>query len=213
MINEKFEIYYNFLIEENAKYNLTAITERTEVEIKHFMDSLALDKYVKVDGLKVCDVGSGAGFPGIPLKIMHPSMELTIIEPTLKRCNFLKELCKKLDIEANIICMRAEDAKEFREQFDIVLARAVARLNVLLELCTPLVKVGGKFIAYKGPDALVEVNEAVKAEKELNMKMVNSYIYDLDNGYGKRVLIEYLKVKNTPTIYPRVYSKIKKNSL
>lgn len=211
-MNDKFKIYYEFLVRENEKYNLTAITEENEVNVKHFEDSLSLLNYLNIDNLKVCDVGSGAGFPGIPLKIMNPTIKLTIIEPTLKRCNFLKELCKLLDIDVTIINKRSEEV-DLREEFDIVVARAVAKLNVLLELCIPLTKVNGHFIAYKGSNYKEEIQESKNALKVLKTKVSNTYTYSLNNNYGERCLIDCLKEEITPTIYPRMYSKIKKNSL
>ena len=147
---EKFKIYYEFLISENQKYNLTSITDANEVYIKHFYDSCVLLNYFYLSDSTLCDVGSGAGFPGIPLKIINDSIKLTIVEPTAKRINFLKELCEKLEIkDVEFICDRAENvAKERREEFDFVTARAVSALPTLLELTIPLVRVGGSFISY-----------------------------------------------------------------
>ena len=146
--NNQFKIYYEFLISENEKYNLTSITNKDEVYIKHFYDSIQLENIINFEKkIDMCDVGSGAGFPSIPLKILYPNINLTIIEPTLKRCNFLKELCEKLKLEnVTIINDRAENIKDLK--FDIVTARAVSNLPILLELCIPLTKGNAYFIAY-----------------------------------------------------------------
>ena len=164
-MENKFEIYYNRLIEVNSYMNLTAITEREEVYIKHFLDSLFITKAIDITKpFSLCDVGSGAGFPSIPLAIVTNNAKVTIIDALNKRINFINDLAQKLNLDnVNAIHARAEDyAKEKREDFDYVTARAVARLNVLVELCLPLVKVGGLFIAMKTQDE-VELNEAKNA--------------------------------------------------
>lgn len=209
--NDSFKKYYNFLIEENKKYNLTTITDEKEVYFKHFIDSLSLENVVDVDNTCFCDVGSGAGFPSIPLKIMHPSMHLTIIEPTLKRCNFLKELISLLKLEnVEIINDRAENIKN--RHFDVVTARAVSNLPMLLELCIPLVKVKGYFIAFKGSNYYEELTLSNNALLKLDAKVVDIYKYDLAE-YGCHYLIKVLKEKETNKIYPRIYSQIKKKPL
>lgn len=213
--SDKFKIYYEFLVSENEKYNLTSITNIDEVYIKHFYDSSCALLYFDLTNKSLCDIGSGAGFPGIPLKILNPSIKLTIIEPTLKRVNFLKELCNRLEInDVNIVCDRAESAiSSFREAFDFVTARAVSNLRVLLELTIPYVSVKGSFIAYKGSNYLDEVNEAKGALKKLNSKVANTYMYNLPNDLGERVIIEIKKEKSCDLIYPRDYAKIKKKPL
>lgn len=212
---EKFKIYYEFLISENQKYNLTSITDVNEVYIKHFYDSCVLLNYFDLSDSTLCDVGSGAGFPGIPLKIINDSIKLTIVEPTTKRINFLKELCNKLEIkDVEFICDRAENvAKERREEFDFVTARAVSALPTLLELTIPLVRVGGSFISYKGSNYLEEVEASKNALNVLSSKVNNCFEYELPNEMGKRCLIEVKKVKKTNLVYPREYAKIKKKPL
>ena len=214
-MENKFEIYYNRLIEVNSYMNLTAITEREEVYIKHFLDSLFITKAIDITKpFSLCDVGSGAGFPSIPLAIVTNNAKVTIIDALNKRINFINDLAQKLNGEdGNDIHARAEDyAKEKREDFDYVTARAVARLNVLVELCLPLVKVGGLFIAMKTQDE-DELNEAKNAISILGGKIENIISFNLPNDYGKRSIIIIKKIKNTPSKYPRGFSKIKERPL
>lgn len=213
---DQFEKYASFLIVENEKYNLTSIKDINEIYVKHFYDSL---KLIDVLNLNVAsnflDIGSGAGFPGIPVKILFPHLKLTIIEPTLKRCNFLTQLCELLELDnVEIINDRAENIKEeHRECFDVVTARAVANLSILLELTVPYVKINGSFLGLKGSSYIEEMEEAKNAIKTLNCKVVNVYNYDLPEELGKRVIINFLKTKKTNTIYPRKYAVIKKKHL
>lgn len=214
--NKKFEIYYKFLVSENEKYNLTNITLKEDVYIKHFLDSISIENIYDLNQhISVCDVGSGAGFPAVPLKIMYPNIKLTIIEPTLKRCNFLKQLFEKLEIkDVNIINDRAENVKNIK--FDLVTARAVSNLPMLLELCLPLVKVNGKFIALKGSNYKEELCKSNNALKVLNGKVSSVKEYTLFNDeekYGIHSLIEITKEKECSNIYPRAYSLIKKKPL
>ena len=195
--------------------NLTAITEREEVYIKHFLDSLFITKAIDITKpFSLCDVGSGAGFPSIPLAIVTNNAKVTIIDALNKRINFINDLAQKLNLDnVNAIHARAEDyAKEKREDFDYVTARAVARLNVLVELCLPLVKVGGLFIAMKTQDE-DELNEAKNAISILGGKIENIISFNLPNDYGKRSIIIIKKIKNTPSKYPRGFSKIKERPL
>lgn len=214
--NEKFKIYYEFLVSENEKYNLTNITLKEDVYIKHFLDSLSLENiYDLTQDVSMCDVGSGAGFPSVPLKIMYPNIKLTIIEPTLKRCNFLKQLFEKLEIkDVNVINDRAENIKNMK--FDIVTARAVSNLPMLLELCMPLTKVKGRFIALKGSNYKEELCKANNALKILNGKVYNLREYTLlddEEKYGIHSLIDIIKEKEHSNVYPRSYSLIKKKPL
>lgn len=214
-MENRFEIYYNRLIEVNSYMNLTAITEREEVYIKHFLDSLFITKAIDITKpFSLCDVGSGAGFPSIPLAIVTNNAKVTIIDALNKRINFINDLAQKLNLDnVNAIHARAEDyAKEKREDFDYVTARAVARLNVLVELCLPLVKVGGLFIAMKTQDE-DELNEAKNAISILGGKIENIISFNLPNDYGKRSIIIIKKIKNTPSKYPRGFSKIKERPL
>ena len=213
--NELFNKYYTFLVEENNKYNLTSITEREEAYIKHFYDSAQLEKAINMNEVQaLCDVGSGAGFPSIPLKILYPHLHITIIEPTLNRCNFLNQLVKLLNLNnVTIINDRAENMVNLREKFDVVCARAVANMQVLLELCVPLVKVNGKFISLKGSSFHEELLASKNAIKLLNVKVENIYEYELLNDYGKHSIITFKKETKTNTKYPRKYSVIKNKPL
>ncbi len=208
---DAFKKYYNFLVSENEKYNLTSITLEKEVYIKHFLDSLALENIMDLNAISLCDVGSGAGFPSIPLKIMYPNIKLTIIEPTLKRCKFLEMLVEILELkDVEIINDRAENIKG--RSFDVVSARAVSNLSILLELCIPLVKVNGFFVAYKGSNFQEELNAANNALTKLNSRLIDVYQYDLEE-FGKHSLIKVVKEKETNKIYPRPYAQIKKKPL
>lgn len=214
--NQKFNKYYEFLISENEKYNLTNITELDDVYIKHFYDSLMMSKFIDLKNVEnLCDIGSGAGFPSIPLKIMYPHLKITIIEPTLKRINFLKKLCEILELDnVTLINDRAECAIiNMREKFDIVTARAVSNLPMLLEICIPYVKVNGLFVAYKGQTYQEEISQSKKALEILKSSIDNIYSYDLFNDYGVRYLLSIRKKEITNTKYPRRYSDIKKKTL
>ena len=209
---ERFEKYYDLLIFYNSKFNITAITEKEEVIKKHFIDSvLGVDK---IKGTKLIDVGSGGGFPAIPIKIMKEEIHLTMLEATGKKCEFLKTVVSELGLSnVAVINDRAETLAKnplFRENFDVCTARAVARLNTLSEYCMPFVKVGGTFVSYKG-DAEQEVIEAENAIKTLGGKIVDKYFYLLDDA--KRALITVEKIKQTPQKYPRGNGKERKNPL
>lgn len=212
---ELFEKYFNLLIEYNQKFNITAITDKKEVYVKHFIDSiLVVDKFITKENLSMIDVGSGGGFPAIPVKIMRDDLSLTLLEATGKKCEFLKTVVKELGLKnVTVINDRAETLaknENYREKFDICSARAVARLNTLCEYCMPFVKVDGNFIAYKG-DAEEEVTEALNAVKILGGKVEKSYLYELDGA--KRTLVKIKKTKNTDKKYPRGNGKERKNPL
>lgn len=212
---DKFDMYYSFLVEENKKYNLTAITEKEEVYVKHFEDSLLMNQVIDLTkNISICDVGSGAGFPGIPLKICYPNIELTIIEPTQKRVRFLQMLCEKLEIEVNIINDRVENqASNLEETFDIVTARAVASTNVLLELLVKICKVDGKVVLYKGEKAKEELDASNKAINLLGLDLISVNKFELDLGYGSRNLVAFNKREKTNSKYPRRYAEILKKPL
>lgn len=213
---EKLKKYYLYLVEKNTTINLTSIIEETEVYIKHFYDSLYLSKIVNFSSFdNFLDVGSGAGFPAIPLKIMYPDLKVTIIEPTLKRVKFLSEVISLLGLkDVTLINGRAEDIKPSqRESFSLASARAVSSLPVLLELIIPYLSVGGIFLAPKGPSYEGEVDLAGTALLELGSKVEEVRKYELPNDYGKRVVIKIVKKKITKKIYPRQYSQIKKKHL
>ncbi len=209
---EQLAIYAQFLVEYNEKVNLTAITDAESVEIKHFLDCLLFAKDERVKG-KICDVGTGAGFPGIVVKILKPEIDLYMIEPTGKRCTFLNLALEKIGISGTVINERAEEAarKGYSENYDLVTARAVANLSVLAEYCTPLAKVGGYFIAMKG-DAKEEIKNAKNAQKKLNLEFIEEINYNLPDD-SKRCLAVYKKIKSTPSLYPRNGGKIKKSPL
>lgn len=213
---EQFSKYYQFLVEENEKINLTSITDIEEVYIKHFWDSLAMQETSqKIENKTLCDIGSGAGFPSIPLKIANPSLKVTIIEPTLKRVRFLQNLCDILKIsDIKIINARAEDVvNDYRENFDIVTARAVSGLSIILELSIPFIKVEGSFIAYKGNSYTEEISTAKKCMDTLEVSLENIFRYELPKQYGSRSLLFFTKRKPTSKKYPRRYAEIKKKPL
>ena len=198
---DRFRIYHRILAKWNERMNLTAITDPVEVAQKHFADSLAALPYLE-PCMKVIDVGTGAGFPGVPLLIMEPSLDLTLADSLQKRLVFLDALLKELGLKATLVHGRAEDLGQnrlYREQFDASLSRAVANLPVLLELATPFVKVGGSAIAYKG-DAVEEVKSAKSAAFLLHVQLRTVV---LDSDLGKRCLIFADKTASTPKAYPR----------
>jgi len=214
-MKNKFELYYSKLVEVNGYMNLTAITEHDEVYIKHFLDSLFITKAINSNNpYTILDVGSGAGFPSIPLAIVDKNANVTIIDALNKRINFLNDLVKKLDLNnVKAIHSRAEDfAVDNRESFDYVTARALARLNVLVELTLPLVKVGGKLIAMKG-DSKEELYEASNAIKTLGGKVIDIIELDLPNDLGHRSIVVIEKISKTPNKYPRLFAKIKERPL
>ena len=213
---EQFNTYYQLLISENEKINLTSITEIEDVYIKHFYDSLLLTKEKDISKIStMIDVGTGAGFPGIPVKIMYPHLQLTLVEPTGKRCLFLEKVVKELHLEnVKIVNDRAENCiKDMREMYELATARAVSQLNILSEIVIPFIKKDGLFISMKGSNYSEELENAVNAIKNLGAKIEKISSYELPKDRGKRVFITLKKVKNTPLIYPRIYSKIKKQPL
>ena len=200
------------LIEKNAVMNLTAITEPKAVAQLHFLDCIALLGAADLRGKKVIDVGCGAGFPGVPLKIAEPSIRLTLLDSLAKRMNWLSELLPQLGVEAQIVTARAEEyVTSCRETYDIATSRAVARLNILAELCLPYVRVGGKFLAMKGALAQEEVDEAKRGVEKLGGRVAGIYEYPVADAVHKAVVIE--KVRPTPPQYPRAFAKIKKSPL
>lgn len=206
-MTERFETYYRFLVSENEKYNLTAITEHDEVWCKHFADSMLGSKFVP-HGASLVDVGCGAGFPSVPLAIARPDIRPTLVDSLTKRVNFCTELCGKVGVSANVVHARAEDfAKDNRQRFDVAVARAVAPLNILLEYLAPLVCVGGSVVAYKTDES--EVVLAKNAANILGLTFVSANRFVLPDG-SNRCLLEYKKVKNTPLVYPRGQNKPRK---
>lgn len=204
----QFEKYYQLLVEWNEKMNLTAITEKEAVYLKHFYDSLTLGFYVDFNsGESLCDVGSGAGFPSIPLKIMFPELKIAIVDSLKKRLVFLQAVIDELNLkDVSLHHARAEDFgqdKAHRGQYDYVTARAVARLSVLSELCLPLVKDQGKFLAMKASGAEDELEIGKKAITTLGGKVSGDIRFDLGEDAGERHIIVIDKVKHTPKKYPR----------
>ncbi len=212
---DKFEAYYEFLVAENEKYNLTAISDKKEVFYKHFYDSIAISNYYEFSNQRICDVGSGAGFPSIPLKIVYSDLDVVIVDSLGKRISFLKQLCEKLELK-NVECVHAraeEYALNNRESFDLVTARAVASLPILCELCIPLVKLGGVFFVPKGSMGYEEKDAAKNALKSLGCVEKDSFSYELPFDYGERTCFVFEKVKATPKKYPRNFGQIKKRPL
>ena len=213
-ILEKLDTYYKMLIEYNSHTNLTRITEEKEVYLKHFYDSVTLVKSINLDNKTLLDVGTGAGFPGLVLKIVFPSLNVTLVDSLNKRIIFLNSVIEKLNLE-NIVAIhaRAEDyAKENKEKYDIVTSRAVANLNMLSEFCIPLVKVGGYFIPMKA-EVEIEINDAKKAIKTLGGVLKETIVFSLPQGAGIRTLLKIEKVSKTSSKYPRKFNEIKKKPL
>ena len=203
---EKFYLYTNMLLEWNEKINLTAITEQNEIIQKHFIDSLTINKYIDEEA-SIIDVGTGAGFPGIPIKIVRDDIRVTLLDALNKRINFLNEVIEQNKLtNIDTIHARAEEAgknKDFREKFDISTSRAVAPLNVLVEYLLPLVKIGGKCICMKGSNAKEEVENSKKAISLLGGKIEKIEELELPKSDIKRTVIVIRKERNTPTKYPR----------
>lgn len=205
---EQYNQYYQTLVEWNEKMNLTAITDKESVYLKHFFDSISASFYFDfTQSLTICDVGAGAGFPSIPIKIAFPNIHVTIVDSLNKRIHFLEHLANELKLEnVRFIHDRAETFGQnplHREKYDVVMARAVARMSVLTELCLPLVKVGGTFIAMKAQSAAEELTAAKKAITEMGGKLesVHSFILPIEESERNLLIVE--KVKSTPKKYPR----------
>lgn len=205
---EQFRRYFELLVEWNEKMNLTAITSKEEVYLKHFYDSISLSFHFDLTKVEtLCDVGAGAGFPSIPLKICYPHLEITIIDSLNKRIQFLTMLSEELQLSnTNFVHSRAEDAgqnKLYREKFDLVTARAVARLSVLSELCVPLAKVNGYFVALKAAAAVDEMQDAKKALQVLSVTLEQEHSFHLPIEESDRTVFVLKKTKETNKKYPR----------
>lgn len=215
---EQFGIFYKSVVEWNEKINLTAITEEKDFAVKHIIDSISLwndEKFLSVK--KVIDVGTGAGFPGLPIKIFKPEIEIVLLDSLSKRVDFLKKVVAELNLQ-NVTCVhgRAEDfarQKDFREQFDLATTRAVARLNVIAEYCLPFVKVGGTFAALKGKKFAEEIAEAKSAVKILGGGEINFAEKILPDLPDKRAVIYIDKIKSTQKKFPRKAGTPVKNPL
>lgn len=203
---QKFYDYMNLLVEWNKKINLTAITKEKDIILKHFVDSLTVLKYIK-ENKSIVDVGTGAGFPGIPLAIMNDSLKITLVDSLNKRINFLNEVCNKINLEnINAIHARAEEFGQdnnYRESYDVAISRAVANLTVLAEYLLPLVKVGGKIICMKGSDIEEELKQAKSAIDILGGKFERCDDFCLPKSDISRNIIIINKIKETPKKYPR----------
>ena len=209
----RFDIYAEFMVEYNKNVNLTAITVPVEILYKHFIDSVLMLKYAEIPhDSKLIDVGTGAGFPSVPAKIYDNSLKITLLDSLNKRITFLQLLCEKLGIDAEFVHGRAEDiAKlpEYREQFDVSCARAVANMSLLSEFCIPFIKVGGRFIALKGPNE--DISSGENAVKLLGGNVSRETNYDVEGEQRKIVIVN--KISQTPPKYPRNSAQIKKKAL
>jgi 16S rRNA (guanine527-N7)-methyltransferase len=217
MIND-LKIYREILVDWNQKMNLTGIEEEREVFIKHFLDSISAvsNGYIK-NGISLIDVGTGAGFPGLPLKICLRDIKLTLLDSLNKRINFLQEVSNTVNLEdVEFIHGRAEDFgkdSKYREQFDVATARAVAGLPILMEFCVPFVKLGGYFVCLKGPNANLELEESQKAMEVLGLEFIEKIEIELPNEELKHNILVFKKVKNTPEKYPRKAGKPAKSPI
>lgn len=212
---EQLETYYNLLIETNKITNLTRITNKQEVYLKHFYDSLTLIKaYDLTKDLTLCDLGSGAGFPGIVLKIVFPNLNITLVDSLNKRTIFLKQVIKELNLkDINVVTSRIEDySKNNIESFDILTSRAVAKTNILLELSSQLLKVNGYFLIMKA-NIEEELKESKNAINKLNYKLIDKIEFNLPKENSKRTILKLKKIDKTDKKYPRDFAKIKKNPL
>jgi len=211
-----FAAYYAYLEKCGRRFNLTAIEGESEVARLHFLDSVALLKAARLGGARVIDIGSGAGFPGVPMKIAEPSIGLTLLDATGKRVRFLAGLCAELGLDATCVCARAEDsarAPEMRHAYDAAVSRAVAKLNVLCELCLPFIRVGGTFIAMKGIDTADELTQAGGAIEAMGARLHGCFDYALPGTEIVRRAVIIRKTSITPDRYPRRFAKIQKSPL
>ncbi len=212
---EKFEIYYNELVDYNTKVNLTAIVDPKGVAVTHFVDSMTLLRAQIPQGACIADIGAGAGFPSVPALIMRPDLKFTLIDSLNKRITFLNYLAEKLCVSFDAVHKRAEEAgrdKKMREQFDVVCARGVAKIYLLCEYCLPLIKKGGILVCMKGPDPENEITEAKKALKELGGAVLSVDKFSLPDGSGRSLVI-IKKESTTSSKYPRQSAKIAKSPL
>lgn len=213
-ILDKFSKYEELLLSYNQKFNLTAITDEEGILEKHFIDSLMAMKFIDFKNKSLCDIGTGAGFPGMVLAIANPTLKVALVESNNKKVSFLKVVKNELGLNnVTVISSRAEDLKGYREHFDYVSARAVTRLNVLLELGVPLLKVNGHLLAYKLADNENEILEAKNALKVLSSSIENNYKFNLPISNAERSLIVIKKHEVTKAKYPRSYSLISKKGL
>jgi len=213
----QFQVYYELLVETNKAMNLTTITEEKDIVTKHFIDSIILGNYIHIDGGKVIDVGTGAGFPGIPLAIIWPGTEFTLMDSLNKRIVFLNNVVEECGLcNVETVHSRAEDLGHnvsYRERYGYCVSRAVANMSVLLEYCIPFLKTGGSFISYKSGKAGEEIGNSRNAQKKLGCRYIQSYNFELPGTGISRTLAVFEKVKETARRYPRQAGKPKKNPL
>lgn len=214
---KQFDTYYHLLTEWNQKINLTAITDPEGVAVKHFADSLAFFNYCDIpEGGSVIDIGTGAGFPGIVLKIVRPDIQLTLLDSLKKRFLFLEDLLNQLGLEATFLQGRAEEYGQdltHRECYDVAVSRAVAQLNTLSEYCLPFVRLSGSFVAFKGGNSEEEIRSAKHAIQVLGGKQTAIHSFSLPMNGGSRSLVEIEKMQPTPDKYPRNNGRIKAKPL
>ena len=211
---EQLDKYYHLLYEENQKYNLTNITEEKDVYLKHFYGSLTITKSIDLDNQYICDIGTGAGFPGMVLKIIFPNLKIDLIDATNKKCNFLNMVIEELKLEnTSVINARAEEySKENREKYDVVTSRAVAPLKHLLEYSIPLLKINGIFLALKS-NIDEEIKNIENYHKKLFLQKETIIKFELPYEKSQRTIYKIEKYNHTPKIYPRMYSQIKKKDI
>lgn len=212
----RLDTFAEMLIETNKSFNLTAIKEPDDVTVKHFADCLSIFKYVDIpENAKIIDVGTGAGFPGLVLKLYRPDIQMTFLDSTRKRLGFIENVLNECGIKGDILHMRAEEAAQlakYREKYDFATARAVAALPVLSEYCLPFVKVGGSFVSMKSAESNEEISEAKKAINVLGGKIEEDILFDLVENMPRRI-IRIKKNSQTPTKYPRPSAQISKKPL
>ena len=212
---QKFRLYYTLLEERNRQMNLTAISGERDVAVLHFLDCAAVLPFLPGGALTVLDLGSGAGFPGLVLKLLRPELCLTLVDSTRKRVDFLHEAAELLELQdLSCLHLRAEDAPaHMRGAYDVVVSRAVARLNILAELGLPFLREGGLFCAMKGPGAEEEVRESVNAFQVLNAAKPQLIVYSVPGLDAGRTLVSAVQLKAVPKTYPRPFAQIRKRPL
>ncbi len=212
----RLDVFAEMLIETNKSFNLTAIKEPDDVTVKHFADCLSIFKYVEIpENSKIIDVGTGAGFPGLVLKLARPDIQMTFLDSTRKRLGFIENVLSECSVQGEILHMRAEEAAQlskYREKYDFATARAVAALPVLSEYCLPFVKTGGKFVSMKSAESTEEIRDAGKAISVLGGKISENIVFDLVENMPRRIII-IGKNSQTPTKYPRPSAQISKKPL
>lgn len=211
---KKLDDFYKLLIEKNKVMNLTAIIEKNEVYLKHFYDSLTVCKIINLNQkISICDLGTGAGFPGIVLKIIFPNLELTLVDSLEKRCKFLQEVRKELNLDFNIICSRIEEFSiNNKEKYDVLISRAVAKTSIILELGIQALKINGFYILMKS-NVDEELKNIDNCLKKLDLTLLKTEEFELPKENSKRTLLMFQKNQSTNDNYPREYSKIKKKNL